>query len=122
MNSNLENMRQYVRNIAKSQGYHPCPDKSMLEDLTRGLVKNEERYGYRSCPCREASGMKKHDLDIICPCRYCDDDVKEYGMCYCGLYVSEEVKKDPTKLGPIPERRPQELIDRALLGEVSNVE
>jgi rubrerythrin len=31
--------------------------------------------------------------------------VDEFGMCYCGLFVSEEVHKDPSQLGPIPERR-----------------
>lgn len=111
--SDLEEMRRYVRNIANSKGYYLCPDEPMLRELVLGLVENKKRYGYRSCPCREASGRKEYDRDIICPCEYCDDDVEEYGMCYCGLYVSKEVNEDPSKLGPIPERRPRGKIERA---------
>src|SRR4030042_2016298 len=58
--------------------------------------------------------MKKYDVDIICPCEYRDADVNEYGMCYCGLFVNEKIKNDPSQLGPIPERRPQDVIDAAL--------
>jgi rubrerythrin len=58
--------------------------------------------------------MKNYDIYIICPCEYRDADVNEFGMCYCGLFVSEEVKKDPSKLQPIPERRPKEAVDMAM--------
>lgn len=111
--SEKEDMWEYVENIAESKGYYLCPDEELLENLVEGLAKNKERYGYRSCPCREASGKKEYDRDIICPCRYCDPDVEEHGSCYCGLFVSEKVKNDPSKLGPIPERRPVELIERS---------
>ncbi len=91
-----------------------CPDQQLFSDLIDGLAKNTVRYGYGSCPCRVASGMKKYDVDIICPCEYRDADVNEYGMCYCGLFVNEKIKNDPSQLGPIPERRPQDVIDAAL--------
>jgi rubrerythrin len=62
-----------------------------------------------ACPCRLASGSKEEDLDIICPCDYRDPDLSEYGACYCGLYVSEEIYSGQRGLRPIPERRvPQE--------------
>jgi rubrerythrin len=35
-------------------------------------------------------------------------------MCYCGLFVNEKIKNNPSLMGPIPERRPQEVIDAAL--------
>ncbi len=108
-----EQMLKYVKDDAEKNGYFLCPDEGLLDDLIVGLVENERRYGYPSCPCREASGLKTYDSDIICPCEYRDADVEEYGMCYCGLFVSEEVKEDPSLLGPIPERRPSEVIDAA---------
>ncbi len=106
-------MRKYIKNDAEENDYFLCPDEELLDDLIEGLVENKKRYGYPSCPCRDASGLKTYDSDIICPCEYRDVDVDEYGMCYCGLFVSEEVKKDPSKLGPIPERRPSEIIKAA---------
>ena len=102
-----------IRN-AKDNGYYLCPDQQLFSDLIDGLATNSARYGYGSCPCRVASGSKGYDVDIICPCEYRDADVEEHGMCYCGLFVNEKVKNNPSLLGPIPERRPQEAIDAAL--------
>jgi ferredoxin-thioredoxin reductase catalytic chain len=91
---------------AEDAGYHLNPDMEHTKDLVRGLLINERRYGYRACPCRLASGEKADDLDIVCPCDYRDQDVEEYGACYCGLYVSESVLQDEKGVEPIPERRP----------------
>jgi len=104
----------YIKHNAKENGYYLCPDAQLFDDLIDGLVKNTDRYGYGSCPCRIASGLKTYDSDIICPCEYRDADVDEYGMCYCGLFVSAKVKDDPSQLRSIPERRPQEVVDTAL--------
>ncbi len=91
---------------AEAGGYHLNPDTPFTKELVRGLLINEERYGYWACPCRLASGTKEDDLDIICPCDYRDPDLTDYGACYCALYVSQEVLKGVKKLQPIPERRP----------------
>lgn len=114
-----EEMFEYIKNDAEENGYYLCPDEDLLENLIEGLVENKERYGYGSCPCRTASGNKRYDVDIICPCEYRDADVDEYGMCYCGLFVSEELKEDPSKMSSIPERRPQEIIDAAMKAQES---
>jgi len=74
-------------------------------------VTNTNRYGYGSCPCRVASGVKKYDIDIICLCEYHNADVDEFGMCYCGLFVNEQIKNNPSQLRSIPERRLQEILD-----------
>jgi ferredoxin-thioredoxin reductase catalytic subunit len=103
-----------MKKNAEDNGYFLCPDQQLFDDLINGLVTNTKRYGYGSCPCRIASGKKAHDVDIICPCEYRDADVDEYGMCYCGLFVNETVKNDPSQMGPIPERRPREVQDAAL--------
>jgi ferredoxin-thioredoxin reductase catalytic chain len=77
------------------------------------MLVNERRYGYWACPCRLASGVKKEDLDIICPCDYRDPDIADYGTCYCGLYVSQDVVDGKRKAARIPERRPAEGADTA---------
>ncbi|MEF8835302.1 MAG: ferredoxin-thioredoxin reductase catalytic domain-containing protein [Candidatus Thermoplasmatota archaeon] len=109
-----EEMLEYVERDAEKNGYYVCPDEDLLDDLLDGLVENVERYGYPSCPCREASGKKTYDSDIICPCEYRDADVEEHGMCYCGLFVSKDVSEDPSKMGPIPERRSPEVTEAAM--------
>ncbi|MGA2640577.1 MAG: ferredoxin-thioredoxin reductase catalytic domain-containing protein [Spirochaetia bacterium] len=93
---------------AESAGYHLNPNRDFTLGLIEGMLVNERRYGYWACPCRLASGVKKEDLDIICPCDYRDPDIADYGTCYCGLYVSQDVVDGKRKVTRIPERRPPE--------------
>jgi len=102
---------EHMKRNAKENGYYLCPDEQLFNDLINGLATNTNRYGYGSCPCRVASGVKKYDVDIICPCEYRNADVDEFGMCYCGLFVNEQRKNNPSQLRSIPERRPQEIMD-----------
>ena len=91
---------------AEKNGYRLNPDVDFVKNLVRGLLKNGQRYGYRACPCRLASGIKDQDLDIVCPCDYRDSDLEEHGACYCALYVNEAIASGKQKVAPIPERRP----------------
>jgi ferredoxin-thioredoxin reductase catalytic chain len=91
---------------AAAAGYHLNPDTEFTKALIAGLIENEKRYGYGSCPCRLATKNKDEDLDIICPCDYRDPDLAEHGFCYCALYVSEAILKGEKNVSSIPERRP----------------
>lgn len=93
---------------AGKQGLELNKDREFVLDILAGLLTNEARYGYRSCPCRLASGVRERDKDIVCPCVYRDADVKEFGSCYCNLYVSRDWNEGLLSHSPIPERRPQE--------------
>jgi ferredoxin-thioredoxin reductase catalytic subunit len=90
---------------AEKSGYFINDDKEFVQALLDSINVNMDRYGYGACPCRLASGDKKKDLDIICPCNYRDTDLNDYGSCFCGLYVSEKVLKGEKSLGSIPDRR-----------------
>lgn len=90
---------------AEARGYHLNPDTDFVLDLMDGLLTNEERYGYPSCPCMDAEGNRADDLDILCPCDYRDADLAEHGSCYCGLYVSAEIARGEREVTPIPQRR-----------------
>ena len=91
---------------AEAGGYHLNPDMDFTKQLIRGILVNEKRYGYWSCPCRLASGRKVEDLDIICPCDYRDPDLGQFGSCYCALYVIDTILRGEKKATSIPERRP----------------
>jgi len=109
----LESVRRRAESDARSRGCFLNPDEAFLRDLLEGLKKNEERYGYPSCPCRLAAGVFEFDKDIICPCDYRDPDVEEFGTCYCGLYVRNDVFESKKPVVSIPERRPVEKQTRA---------
>jgi ferredoxin-thioredoxin reductase catalytic subunit len=103
----IDKLYERLNKETEAGGYHLNPDTEFTKDLVRGILVNEKRYGYWSCPCRLANGDKKEDLDIICPCDYRDADVVEFGNCYCALYVSTPVFKGEKKSRSIPERRPE---------------
>jgi ferredoxin-thioredoxin reductase catalytic chain len=102
----IETLRAELARDAESGGYHLNPDAEFASALAEGLLVNEGRLGYRSCPCRLGTGDAEADLDIVCPCYYRDADLAEWGACYCALYVSQGVLDGDVELGSIPERRP----------------
>jgi ferredoxin-thioredoxin reductase catalytic subunit/rubredoxin len=95
-----------LKKEAEQAGYHLNPDVAFTKDLVKGLLINELRYGYWACPCRLSYGVREEDNDIICPCDYRDQDLDEFGSCYCGLYVSSAIDRGEKPLTSIPERRP----------------
>lgn len=107
-NNDLQVARTYERlaREAESVGYHLNPDADFAKELVHGLLTNEKRYGYWNCPCRLATGNIEQDRDVICPCDYRDQDLMEYGACYCALYVNDAIAKKEQIARSIPERRP----------------
>ncbi len=99
-----------LKKVQEPKGYCFNREREIVFDLLESLLANKERYGYMSCPCRLASGERHDDEDIICPCVYRGPDVKEYGSCYCNLYVSKEWNEGSIPHLNVPERRPPEKI------------
>ena len=102
---NPEQLYETLRKIQEPKGYFFNKDKEMVLELMTSLLTNKDRHGYMVCPCRLASGDRGQDKDIICPCVYREPDVKEYGSCYCGLYVSREWNEEKIPHEYVPERR-----------------
>mgnify|MGYP001112075113 CR=1 FL=1 len=103
-----EELYEMLKKSQEAKGYYFNKDNDLVMELLRALLLNRDRYGYMCCPCRLASGSREHDRDIICPCMYREDDVREYGSCYCALYVSKEWNEGFLENTYVPERRPEE--------------
>jgi ferredoxin-thioredoxin reductase catalytic chain len=71
-----------LRKIQEPKGFFFNRNREKVLDLLSALLFNRERYGYMCCPCRLASGERDWDRDIVCPCAYREDDIREYGRCY----------------------------------------
>lgn len=95
---------KFIDATAKYKQWYVNPDNSFRQKLEEGLATNYKRYGFYHCPCRDTDGDKTNK-DIACPCNYAEIDIKEWGQCYCGLYVSEEFYTNRVEPGSIPERR-----------------
>jgi len=104
-----EQLYDILSKYAEAQGIRLNRDKPFVMDILQGLLTNEGRYGYRSCPCRLAFGAKEKDKDIVCPCVYRDPDIKEFGSCFCGLYVSVAWNEGTIEHPQVPERRPKNM-------------
>ena len=97
--------QQLISDTGKG-GYFLNPDTELVLDLVRGMCTNQKRYGFEACPCRFCTGPREQNLDIICPCFYRDEDLTEFGSCFCGLFVSKQVAEGGTELPDcVPERR-----------------
>jgi ferredoxin-thioredoxin reductase catalytic subunit len=99
---------EMLRKVQEPKGYFFNKDKERVFELLEALLINKDRYGYMVCPCRLACGDRGADKDIICPCVYREPDVKEFGSCYCNLYVSKEWNEETIPHTYVPERRPPE--------------
>ena len=108
MKMNSDELYEMLKKVQEPKGFFFNKDKDRVLEILQDLLVNKERYGYMSCPCRLASGDREKDRDIFCPCAYRADDVKDYGSCYCNLYVSREWNEGKIKHDYVPERRPVE--------------
>ncbi|PIP09035.1 MAG: ferredoxin:thioredoxin reductase [Syntrophobacteraceae bacterium CG23_combo_of_CG06-09_8_20_14_all_50_8] len=103
-----ERFYEILKKTQEPLGYYFNRDRERTLSIIGDLIVNKTRYGYMACPCRLASGNREKDRDIICPCAYRAEDVKEYGSCYCNLYVSKEWNEGAVPHVYVPERRPPE--------------
>lgn len=108
--ANGQELLAVLRPFQEKKGFYFNWDEKMTLDLLDQLLVTKERYGYMACPCRFANGEYEKDKDIICPCAYREEDVKEFGACYCGLYVNSELNEKQAACPVVPERRPPENI------------
>lgn len=106
----IKTLHENLKKIQEPKGYFFNKDKDLVYELLEALLNNKNLYGYMACPCRLACGDKNADKDIMCPCEYREKDVKEYGACFCGLYVSRELNDGQRTSRYVPERRPPEKI------------
>jgi len=87
LDNRLAELRKWAERVAVERGVKLNPDEKLVEVVLQGLIRNEDRYGQRYCPCRVVSGDPEIDRLKICPCAWMMDDVRVKGKCHCGLFV-----------------------------------
>lgn len=102
----VEQLYDMLKRAQEPKGYQFNRDRERVDELLAALLVNRQRYGYMCCPCRLASGDRDADRDIICPCVYREADVREFGSCYCNLYVTAAWNDEVPPHLYVPERRP----------------
>ena len=87
---NEQELKEFSKKYADSQGFKLQPDKVILDQLLEGLLNREKTFGFRYCPCRRVTGDPDKDKDIICPCKFHKDEIKEDGQCKCMLFLKKD--------------------------------
>lgn len=82
----VKKQNNWIKKYAKHNGYRVNPHWMMNVNLRLWLVESEESFGARYCPCFEPSDDKVLNKQIICPCKFIDQDIEEKGTCHCGLF------------------------------------
>ena len=84
---NFEEFLKHYKEHSDKNGYKLNPESQNVERVMEGLLRNQEKYGERYCPCRRVTGDKEADKKIICPCIYHKEEITKDGHCFCRLFV-----------------------------------
>lgn len=93
----IKKQNEWIKKYAERNGYKVNPHWMMNVNLRLWLVESEESFGERYCPCFEPSDDKILNKQIICPCKFIDQDIEEKGTCHCGLFGREDLTSDEFK-------------------------
>lgn len=80
----------WAHEYAASRGWKVNPNGNQLGAVVKGLARNTTRFGEQYCPCRMRTGDAEKDKEIICPCIYHEDEIKNDGNCHCRLFFGSD--------------------------------
>lgn len=84
----VEGMVRVWEDLIKDKEFKLAEDRETVETLAKGELENMKGKGLKYCPCRITTGDYEKDLSLICPCNFLVQKTwKEYGECWCGLFV-----------------------------------
>jgi len=79
-------IREY-EDYAKKNGFKLNPNKNIVEQIIKGLLLKEGKFGFRYCPCRKIGKNQEENKKIVCPCVFHKEEIEKYGHCHCMLFV-----------------------------------
>jgi ferredoxin-thioredoxin reductase catalytic subunit len=85
----IQKLIKEYEEYAQKYGFQLNPDRKIVENIVRALLKKEKKHGARYCPCRVMTGDIEKDKEIICPCVFGRGEVEEKGHCICRLFVKK---------------------------------
>jgi len=85
---NLEIMRKFSEQYAKSSGTNFCVDKSVTAVVIQGLAEHKDTLGAPLCPCRHYDDKEAEVASGFwnCPCV----PMRERKECHCMLFLTED--------------------------------
>jgi len=84
-----EQLVSFYLDHAKKNGIKLNPDKRIVDNIVKGIIRNEKKWGKPYCPCRMVAGNDDEDKGKACPCIWHMDEIKVMGHWHCMLFVKE---------------------------------
>jgi ferredoxin-thioredoxin reductase catalytic chain len=87
---NRDDLLRVWEKFSEKTDFKLNPDAEHVDMVAKGVLKNEEKFGLKLCPCRLRDGTRKMDLELICPCNFKNQEIwKTKNECWCGLFVKK---------------------------------
>jgi len=86
----IASIKKWAQAYAASEGWYLNEKDKQLDAVLKGLARNTVRLGEQYCPCRMRTGDVEKDKEIICPCIYHEDELKNDGNCHCRLFFRDK--------------------------------
>lgn len=84
----VEDLIKAWEHFTEGKEFKLVDDRDVVETLAKGELENMRNKGLKYCPCRITTGDFEKDQKLICPCNFFIQKTwKEYGECWCGLFV-----------------------------------
>ncbi len=93
----IKKQKAWMKKYIIPKGYAINPSWMMSTNLSIWLTEMEDTFGQRYCPCFEPSGNPELDKKMLCPCKFIDDEIEEYGTCHCSLFGAGDLDKEGWK-------------------------
>lgn len=79
-------IKEYEK-YARENGFQLNQNRKVVENIVKALIKREERFGKRYCPCRRITKNKEKDKKIVCPCIWHKIEIQKDDHCLCQLFI-----------------------------------
>jgi len=93
----IKKQDKWMQKYISKKNYDINPNKMISTNLKIWLSEMEGIYNKRLCPCFDPSGGKENDKAMLCPCKYIDDEIEEYGTCHCALFGKKGLSSEEWK-------------------------
>lgn len=84
---NKEELLEFSKKYAEKQGLKINPNSAIVDRLLTGLLKKEEEFGKRYCPCFAGEGGPEKR---VCPCVPSKEEIEKQGYCHCTLFMKKD--------------------------------
>ena len=87
---NIQELREKFEKFCENNDFQLNLDKEHADTALKGVLENEEKTGFKFCPCQIQTKDFSKDIKLLCPCNFkAQKTWQEKGECWCGLFIKK---------------------------------